>query len=375
MEPFYNFLDECDVQLSQLQKDNLVTAFVTLGAENVDDLTVLKEEDLTIHLPLIKCRKLLLHIKHNAASKSKPDGGKNSTCSTTTSTSLIESIGNASSSNVLHIPWERSSKGVKDCLNNKLRPTPKQRREVVRVLCDELLDNTSSQSPYRQDINCLTEMMVQKYPSSFRDHSLGTLKIDDGAQSLSMQIENRLHNQKRLSASDAESDGATSRKKKKIGYSNWGPDNLLATAEVKALKEKLLKMFEDKEENPEKLEAATKSCYPVLRDTINNQKYTVSDLKADWPIMFTSVGFKLHYKMLMDKSLDTLSSVVSTTAQSIIRFMQLEQCKNENLQVILKKMYKDKDASGSNQEEVIGMLCLIAEYFKDDINLLFLQVS
>ena len=60
----------------------------------------------------------------------------------------------------------------------------------MRILCDELLDNFSS--PQRHDIKCLTDMIVQKYPMSFQDNTLGDLKMNDGAQSLFMQIEYRL---------------------------------------------------------------------------------------------------------------------------------------------------------------------------------------
>ena len=79
--------------------------------------------------------------------------------------------------------------------------------------------------------------------------------------------------------------------------------------------------------------------------------------------------------MLMDKNLESLTSVIANTTQQILRFMQLEQCKNEGLQFILKKIYKEKDASGSNQEEVKGVFYLITEYFKDDIKLLYQTVS
>ena len=61
------------------------------------------------------------------------------------------------------------------------------------------------------------------------------------------------------------------------------------------MKAELMKMFEDKEENPAKIECAVKACYPAFREIINKQKYTISSMKTDWPLMFTPLGLKFHY--------------------------------------------------------------------------------
>ena len=52
--------------------------------------------------------------------------------------------------------------------------------------------------------------------------------MNDGTQSLFMQIEYRLHNQKR--SDSLGNDGGTLQKKKKSGYANWSVENLLSTA-------------------------------------------------------------------------------------------------------------------------------------------------
>ena len=58
-----------------------------------------------------------------------------------TSRSLVASGGESfnvhdKSSNIPSILWQRFSTGVRQCLQKEKRPTPKERREVVRVLCD-----------------------------------------------------------------------------------------------------------------------------------------------------------------------------------------------------------------------------------------------
>ena len=58
--------------------------------------------------------------------------------------------------------------------------------------------------------------------------------------------------------------------------------------------------------------------------------------------MFTPFGLKFHHKMLMDKNLESLTSFIANTTQQILRFMQLEQWKNEGLQLILKKIHIKK---------------------------------
>ena len=79
------------------------------------------------------------------------------------------------------------------------------------------------------------------------------------------------------------------------------------------MKAELMKMFEDKDENPEKIECAVKACYPAFGEIINKQKYTISSIINDWPLMFTPLGLKFHYKMLMDENLESLTSVIAIT--------------------------------------------------------------
>ena len=115
LEPFYTFRDNCDLQLNQLQKENLVSFFLSLGAENVQDLASLTEVELMKNLPLIKCRKLLLHLKNLDVSIGRSDSEP--TSSSISADSLIEK--KVCSSNSLRIPWEKFSKCIKECLDNK----------------------------------------------------------------------------------------------------------------------------------------------------------------------------------------------------------------------------------------------------------------
>ena len=77
----------------------------------------------------------------------------------------------------------------------------------------------------------------------------------------------------------------------------------------------------------------------------------------------------------LEKNLESLLPVLANTTQQVICFMQLELCKNEELQLHLKKIYKEKDVSGGNQKEVIGVFYFITKYFKNDIKLLYQRVS
>ena len=209
LKPFYSVLEKCNLQLNLTQQDRVVDAFVALGAEKVDDLKLLDEKDLIDYLPLIKCRKLILFLKgtnakdvENAHVVSTPLSAStvsdiNATCSSTSS-SVSEF-----SENLISLPIQRFSRAVKECLETKKRPTPKERREVVRVLCDELLDKRHPVQ--RKDIRFLAKLMVQHYPLSFEDRSLGGTKIEDGTFTLFAQMENRLYNMRRTSDVSTES--------------------------------------------------------------------------------------------------------------------------------------------------------------------------
>ena len=46
LQPFYSFLEDCNLQLTASQSDEVVDMFVEMGADGVEDLDFVNERDL-----------------------------------------------------------------------------------------------------------------------------------------------------------------------------------------------------------------------------------------------------------------------------------------------------------------------------------------
>jgi len=380
LEPFETLLKDSGLNLTESESTKVVEKLISLGAETIECLKLLTERDLLDVLPILKSRKLLNFIatahQTNASSQSIPASSSsllfeddrnhlNTDDDPSSSTSAI-------SLQQVDVPLEKFSSKVRLCLQNKTRPTPQQRREIVRVLSDMLMENEAVPPKYK--IRVLIENFVRKYPSSFEDHTFGDNEVQSDVHSLKIQVENRIYNMNRQSSSSSDTTESTKKSKKaKLAMGTYNPVNVLSDEEVNELKAKLIKMYEEQASN-DQIQPLIIKCFPVIRNIINFEPYTVTQLKEEWPILFTLHGLKLQYNMLMKKTLDDVVQSVVKSRSSLIAFMQYFQHKHSTMQSIVKKIHKAKEERG-NQAEVIGMVYLLADYFKEDASLIYLKVS
>ena len=371
LEPFFSFLQTCDLQLTQTQSDKVVDTFIEMGAESVKDLHFIKEIDLAGILPLIKCRKLISCI-NNEKRQNNVIASADSIVDSSTSTASDDSNVHEESRIVYSIPWERFSKDVKLCLENKKRPTPKERREVVRVLCDEIHDKCAS--PQRRDIQKMAEMMVNRYPISFEDRSLGGRLIQDGSYTLFTQMENRIYNMKQGSDTSNSSENEGSSKKKKSLW-NINPEYAQpwtsSSSELESLRSNLIRMYEDQEDDSEKINMTLIKCLAIVRESILTKP--LKEVQRDWPILFTANGFKLHYQAVMKKSLDDVIKIVYKSRRNVLGYMQIIQHKVIKLQSVLKSIQSAEEEQRT-QTEIMGIAALVCSYFSEDFSLIYVQV-
>ena len=125
LQPFYSFLEDCNLQLTASHSDEVVDMFVEMGADSVEDLDFVNERDLAGILPLIKCRKLMFFINKMKSQRNviSADPIVNSADSIVTSRSSVASGDESSnvhdkSSNIPSIPCQRFSKGIRQRLEN-----------------------------------------------------------------------------------------------------------------------------------------------------------------------------------------------------------------------------------------------------------------
>lgn len=99
------------------------------------------------------------------------------------------------------IPWSKfPKKKLMTCLQNELLPNPSARREMVRILVDEI--SKISQKPGKKALATIAQKIVKKYKKSFKDEIEGTL-VGYGYDSLLNQLQTRFDNINRNSNSNS----------------------------------------------------------------------------------------------------------------------------------------------------------------------------
>lgn len=92
------------------------------------------------------------------------------------------------------IPWNKFPPELMDPLERGKRPSPRMRREMIRIVVGEMRRKSSCLS--RKHSTEVAKKMVAKYPKSFKDVIEGDV-IGTGYDSLVKQLQYRLDNVKR----------------------------------------------------------------------------------------------------------------------------------------------------------------------------------
>ena len=93
------------------------------------------------------------------------------------------------------IPWNKFPKSLLHACTGNSQPKPRERREMVRILCDEIRGYTTV--PGQKNLAQIAQMMVAKYKDSFCDCVIGS-----GYESLLKQMEERIANLNRKNGKD-----------------------------------------------------------------------------------------------------------------------------------------------------------------------------
>ena len=163
--------------------------------------------------------------------------------STSTSSGVSSpSLDTASSSQwyiSFQLPIVKMPRELINCLENEIRPSTALRREMVRIVCDDIF--AIMRRPGRHAIKKIAEKIVGQFPKCFRDEIEG-IPVGSGYDSLLAQLEYRLDNMNRgikrpLSLSteigvgdveEPEGEGMTTPKivkqKDSYGCVNWQPN-------------------------------------------------------------------------------------------------------------------------------------------------------
>lgn len=148
------------------------------------------------------------------------------------------------------VPWHKMPPNLMLALSEKKRPKPKERRELVCIVIDDLLGKEDVR-PGRAKLREIAKQIVEQYPCSFQDRELnGTKVIGTGYDALFIQLENRVENVQRpftISSAKrpAEDEDATRKKSThsdRYGCVEWQP-SIECTAELESKQDELKGAF------------------------------------------------------------------------------------------------------------------------------------
>ncbi|XP_041952199.1 uncharacterized protein LOC121712172 isoform X1 [Alosa sapidissima] len=381
----------------------LLTRLNSIGVDRKSDLQYVKEEDLSEHLRPIESRKLLnkwstdgqLRCAENLQSDNSQSDSTRSPCRLDSSSSSFSSSPtstNSSTSTVdidswpdcFKVPWGKMPHAISMAVHSQKRPAPRDRREMVRIIVDEM--RVIEANPSRSDCFSVAKKIVRQYPKSFADVLKDGTKIGSGYASLVNQIKSRVEHLNRDNVTARRRRGktlpssSTTKSTKgpsdQYGCISWQPECPTGETEdsLKGKKEQMQEMFS--REGPV---GGERGCvdqlmhvtYYLQRKSINaSPPHTIAELRKDWPYLFTQKGLYSHFQHLTDiPILEKMEGAIAEKGKMILQFYRQKPTNSEVKQVL--SMF---EASGSTIVGPCVILCLMA-HFKENPDGLLLQVD
>nr|XP_055049999.1 uncharacterized protein LOC129436113 [Misgurnus anguillicaudatus] len=336
--------------LPTISKDTeqaLIDKLLISGLESTQDLKYVTQEDISDLLPAIQLRKLLEAFKKETElvtldlqiiASPIPEVSTPLVFSSSSSSSVQESSSSedsASSSQIkktwpetFEIPWAAMPEDIHLAIGNGKRPSPAARRQMVRILVDEMrkyeLNPTSSQ--------CITicQKIIRQYPQSFADVRDSGQLLGNGYTSLLIQLKNRIENLNRTSSFRQHRSSGNGLKRgptDTYGCTRFQPDlppeetNETVEQKRQRLEEIYCREGINGGERAE-VNQLMETTFCLQRRQINILPApAISDLKEQWPYLFTQKGLYAHFELLTDiKVLHALELSMEECGRAILEF-------------------------------------------------------
>nr|XP_039252438.1 uncharacterized protein LOC120329726 [Styela clava] len=323
-----------------------------LGVEEAKDLSLINEEDLTKGsiLKTIQARKLIMTWK---ADKIEEQYNSTSSVETDSSHSLQPSPMQNWAMN-FEIPWHKFPADLITSCNNNEVPTPFNRREMVKILIEEI--TKTYPKPGKRNLHTIACKVSSKYPNSFSDTFLHSDKINFGIQSLADQLLYRYEYVRRQTKRAIVSTPTSARKK-------------LVESSLQHLNEAKLWLIDHY-----KLQAHDSSLvqyrmgetYELQREMIHN-KTTIEQIKSEFPFLLIKEHLYDHFCTLMDKpdAVELFNSKLCSQAKKI--FKALKSRSHAGIPAIARKIREECSEHGNSAPKALRIIDLLACYFKEDV--------
>ncbi|XP_063074168.1 uncharacterized protein LOC134464751 [Engraulis encrasicolus] len=384
-------------------------AFV-VGVKEKNHLAFVEYEDLQYHLTKIQSRQMIAAFKPKEPIIATSDSAQPSTApspppataplpspapSPSLAISMAEDpIPNASvetqSSWIqgFSIPWDKMPATLLRSISKQERANPPDRRAMVRIVVDSMRRHCPN--PNRAACTAVARMIVSSHPLTFTDRTVDGVQIGIGYYSLINQLKTRVEHLNRNSTTDrirkprTTQDGHVTKpvrsKTDSYGCVNWQPKSIPEGETIDTLEEKrknLKAIFESV--GPRAAEwPATEKCmdvtYAYQRHMINVcPPPSISDLKDQWPVLFTPRGLFSHFKTLTGIEIeDRLAEALQNKGKRIITFFQQQSFSQPNIRALLKEIDNAFSTSAVQKQTGIAAVLLMMKHFLESEESIFM---
>lgn len=288
------------------------------------------------------------------------------------------------------IPWEEFPEELMQLLERGKRPSPRMRREMVRIVVREMLKKSSSVS--KRSTTEVAKKMVAKYPQSLQGVIEGEV-IGPGYHSLVKQLQNRIENSKRCTTpkirkrkhhfDEYDTEEVPPEQKAAIqdtyGCISWDlkfPPRGETHESQQEKRDKLQKMSQQADADPEEVKHLMKLTFYIQRKQVNQGK-NIKYLLEQWPFWFRELGMAVHFKELTGIGLkETFTKNVDLKGKRLLNYMNTVAVnKNKKfLQASTRYKVMRGDLSGCS-EDIKEMILLLLAYFDEKEDVMFCYVE
>ncbi|KAF4114036.1 hypothetical protein G5714_004259 [Onychostoma macrolepis] len=338
--------------ISKDTQEALTDVLLRSGQESTKDLKYVTQEDISDLLPPIQQQKLLEAFKNETGvvtldlqihPPTTPAVSSDSEHPCSSQSSLV-SLSNPESSSsedcgpssiikktwpeTFEVPWTLMPADIRSAVADGKRPSPATRRQMVRVLADEV--RKYELNPTRSQCVTVCRNIIRQYPQSFADLRDNGQLLGNGYTSLLIQIKNRIENLNRTSnfcQHHSSGDGLKRGPTDTYGCTRFQP-NLPPEETDETVEQKRQRMEEiyrrDGINGAERAEVnqLLETTFCLQRQQINMLPApAIADLRKQWPYLFTQKGLYGHFELLADiKVLRVLELAMEECGRAIIEF-------------------------------------------------------
>ncbi|XP_049450815.1 uncharacterized protein LOC125900084 [Epinephelus fuscoguttatus] len=400
--------------LSEETQLQLYSKLQCCGLKSKEDLKYVKQEDIADLLPVIQLRKLMdafkseteiialdLTVIQSSTPISSPSvlettspRSSQSPPETTSPLSSPSSLSSMSMSNLsdmssptstrspsqisktwpetFQVPWDQMPKEIRSAIANGKRPTPAERRQMVRVLVDAMRKYEAN--PTRSQCLTVCQNIVRQYPQSFADVFANGSLMAGGYTSLLIQvktcIENLNHDSSFARHRAPRCSGSSSGRKRgptdTYRCTRFQPDLLPGETDdsVEQKRQRLEEIYrQEGAGGVERVEVCSlmETTFCLLHRHINaTPTPSIEDIRSKWLYLFNQRCIYAHFELLTDLNvLRLLELAMDECGRAIIEYFRSKST-NKEVQTVL--------SQGENDEVALYVVQLLMAHFTETTN-------